>query len=193
MKQVLLTVLVVTLLFSQSISRALALTLETIGVSNVGGSSISSWTYQGSNPTFTGTADASATVTVTINNSDATATADASGNWTYTPTTLTSTGTYPVTISSGTESISFTLDLTVQDTTSTTATSSSTTTTTTKGGTSTASGNLVMPDELPQTGAFEQTVLLLGGGFGLVLLGVMFYWKIVPRLLFDESEPDQSN
>lgn len=176
MKRLLFSVLTASLILSQAATVASALTLESIGASTVGGQSISSWTYQGSNPIFRGTAAPSATVTIDIAGTTATATADASGNWSYTPTNLASSGDYVVTITEGSETETFTLTMTT--------TSQSTTTTTS---TSTSSGSVVLPDELPQTGTAEETALLIGGGLGSMLIGVLFYWKVVPKLLLEEE------
>lgn len=176
MKRALLTSLVVVALFGHTLAVAAAMTLDSIGVSSIGGRRISSWTYSGKNPALVGTTDPSSTVTVTIAGTDYTATADASGNWSYLPTTLTTTGTYPITLASGSDTLSFTLDLTV---------ASGSATTTAKGGTT--SGELVLPDELPQTGSLQQTVLLMGTGLGLTVAGILFYWKVVPKLLFEET------
>lgn len=183
MKRVLLSSFVALLLLSQSAVIAAALSLNTIGVSTVGGTSIASWSYQGSNPTFVGMADPSASVTISIGGTTNTVTADGTGSWTYVPTTLTSSGAYPITLTSGSESMTFTLNLTsVSGSVTSTASSS----------VSTTSGELVLPEELPQTGMAQETMLLLGGGLGLVMMGVLFYWKVVPKLLFEESQADES-
>ena len=182
MKKSILLLIVCLLSFGLSAGQALAMTLESIGVSTVGGITISSWTYQGTNPVIVGTADPGATVTVTIDGTAAAATADDAGDWSYTPTTLTTSGSYPITIASGTESMSFTLALTTNSTSTTTTTSSS----------STSSAGVTLPEELPQTGSFGQTLVLAGSGLALVLAGVLFYWKVVPKLLFEEvTEVDQ--
>lgn len=174
MKRALLSLAVTLLFFGYSSASAAAVTLDSIGVSSVGGRRISSWTYQGKNPVFKGTTDPSGSVILTIDGSDNTVTADAAGAWTFAPTSLATTGTYPITIVSGTDTLTFTLDLTVSSTSTTAATS-------------TTSGELVLPDELPQTGSFQQTAVLIGSGLGLMLTGILFYWKVVPKLLFDES------
>jgi LPXTG-motif cell wall-anchored protein len=181
MKRIILSSLVALLILSQSAAIAAALTLDTIGVTTVG-RRISSWTYQGSNPSLTGTADPSAAVSIAVNGTTQSATADGTGKWSYKPTDLSTTGSYPITISSGSDSMTFTLNLT--------ASASGSGTTTTKGGTT--SGELVMPDELPQTGTAQETLLMVAGGLGLVMAGVLFYWKVVPKLLIDESNTIES-
>jgi LPXTG-motif cell wall-anchored protein len=181
MKRIILSLLVALLVLSQSAGIVAALTLESIGVTTVG-RRISSWTYQGSNPSLVGTADPSAAVSIAINGTTQSATADGTGSWSYKPTDLSTSGSYPITISSGSDSMTFTLNLT------TTASGSSTTTT--KGGTT--SGELVLPDELPQTGTAQETLLMVAGGLGLVMAGVLFYWKVVPKILFEESNTTKS-
>lgn len=176
MKQALSALVITLILLSQTAGVVLALSLESIGNSSVAGRKISSWYYQGSNPTFSGTADPSATVTIDISGTSGTATADSAGSWSYKPTTLTTTGMYPITITSGANSLAFNLDITA---------SSSSGSTSTKGGST--SGSLNLPDELPKTGSFEQTLLLMGTGLGLVLAGALFYWKVVPKLLFEDG------
>lgn len=47
--------------------------------------------------------------------------------------------------------------------------------------------DVTLPAELPKTGMVEDTYLVIGGGLFLMLVGVLFYWKIVPKLLFDEN------
>jgi LPXTG-motif cell wall-anchored protein len=178
MKRALFSFFVATIILLQSGSLVAALTLESIGVSTVGGRRISSWTYQGVNPTITGTADPSASVSLSIDGTTQTATADGTGSWSYKPTDLTASGSYPITVSSGSDSMTFTLQLTTTSSTGTTTTGATT------------SSELVMPDELPQTGTAQETTLLIGGGLGLVMAGVLFYWKVVPKLLLEEPTED---
>lgn len=166
-----------------SVSSIFALTLDKIGVTTVTNSSITSWYYQGTNPTFSGTTDPSAAVSVSINGASSSVTADTAGAWSYVPTTLTTTGTYPIVITSGTQTMSFSLDLTAAG--SSTASSLATT----KGGT--MSGSVEMPDTLPQSGSFEQTVMMIAAGLLLVGGGMIFYWKVVPRLLFVEDSEQE--
>ncbi len=142
---------------------AAAFTLQKIGASDVGGRRISSWTYMGSNPAFSGTADPITTVTITINGTAATATADATGNWSYTPTTLTGEGTHQVTIASGDQTVAFTLGLSPYS-----GGTGATLSATTKGGV----------DELPLSGGLSQTLSLISIGLVLVAMGFASRWII---------------
>lgn len=178
MKKFLLPVLVALFLLTQSTVLVAALTLNNIGTSTVTGT-ISTWSYTGRNPALSGTATPSETVTVNVQNTNHSVTADTGGNWSYIPTDLITDGAHPISITSGGQTISFTLNLT--NAAGLTATSSGTTTTT-----STISGQPVLPNELPQTGAAQETMLLLAGGLGLISGGLFFYWKVVPKLLIEE-------
>ena len=142
--------------------QAATLTLQNIGVSSVGGRRISSWTYMGTNPVFTGTADPSAIVSISINAVSATATADALGAWSYTPTTLTGEGSFPIVITSGDQIISFTLALSPYSSGTLTGTASGTT----KGGV----------EELPVSGSIAETLKLIGMGMGLIAMGGASWW-----------------
>lgn len=179
MKRTVFSIFIAFLLLIQSSALVAALTLDKIGTSTVVGT-ISSWTYYGKNPTFVGTTDPSTAVSITYDGQNQSATADGLGNWSYTPTTLDENGSYPVTLNSAGNTISFTLNLTTASTSASTTTTSTTTT-------STTSGQPNLPSELPQSGTAQETILLLAGGLGLVTTGVLFYWKVVPRLLFEES------
>lgn len=143
---------------------AATLTLQNIGVSSVGGRRISSWTYMGSNPTFSGTADPSAQVTVTIADAAGTATADASGAWSYKPTTLTAEGTYPVVITSGDQTLQFTLGISPYSGAATGTASAGAS----KGG--------VTPEELPVSGSVGETLKLIALGLGLIAMGGVSWW-----------------
>jgi hypothetical protein len=151
-----------------------ALTLESIGVTTVGGKSISSWYYQGFNPVFTGTADPSAAVTVSIDGVEASTTSDESGAWSYTPTTLTEVQLYPVVITSGTQSLSFNLDITGSGGTAST-------TTTTKGGLD--DDGLALPDELPLSGSLGLTLAMVVTGLGMMLVGLYLHFIKLPGWL----------
>lgn len=183
MKRLSRILVLLAIFFGVSTSQALALTIDSIGVTSVPNGTTTSWYYQGSNPAFSGTADPSAQVSVSINGTAATTTADSSGNWTYTPTTLGATGTYPIVLTSGTDSISFSLDITAAS--NSTASSLSTT----KGGT--MSGSVELPDELPVTGGMTQTISLIGAGLIFVIGGMLFYWKVVPSLLIAEESEEE--
>lgn len=145
---------------------AASLTLQEIGASTVGGRHISSWTYMGSNPILTGTADPDAVVAISIDGTATTATADSTGNWSYTPTTLTGEGTFQITITSGDQTISFTLALSPYSGGGSTASDSGVS----KGG--------VTTDELPLSGGLADTLKLVGLGIGLVAMGFMSWWII---------------
>ena len=167
-------ILVVTILGLVSINatRVLAatLTLQEIGASTVGGQSISSWTYTGMNPVFSGTADPDASVSITIASEAPTSvTADATGNWSYTPTTLNTEGSYQVTIVSGDQTISFMLTIGPYAGYSSTTATDSAVTGTTKGG---------MPDTLPVTGSFTDTLKLIAAGLGLIAVGLTTRWLV---------------
>jgi hypothetical protein len=86
---------------------AAGLALTGIGALSTGGAVYSEWWYTGENPTLAGTAGESASVTVTVEENSQTVTADGSGNWSA--PTATPTGDYSVSISSGGETLSFTL------------------------------------------------------------------------------------
>lgn len=169
LKQLIAQIVTVAVLISVTstslvVSKVLAavLTLQEIGASSVGGASISSWTYMGTNPTFVGTADPSATVTLVIGEETATATADSAGAWSYTPTTLVVDGSFPVTITSGDATISFTLALSPSSD-SVTATDSALS----KGG---------VTEELPLSGGLEDTLKLVAVGLGLIAMGFTVRW-----------------
>lgn len=192
MKRLPLVFAVFVILFVSVVSSTFALTIDTIGSTEVPDGNTSSWYYTGSNPTFSGTATASAPVTIKIDTATFTTTANASGAWTYTPTTLTQTANYAIVITSGTDTISFDLDLTSSgaDTYSstTTASSSATSLSTTKGGT--MSGSVSLPSTLPQSGGLQETIMTVGAGMVLMVGGMLFYWKVVPRLLFTDDQEE---
>jgi len=149
---------------------AATLTLQEIGASTVGGRRISSWTYTGMNPVFSGTADPDATVSVTIaSETPATVTADATGNWSYIPTTLATEGSYQVTIVSGDQTISFMLTIGSYAGYSSTTATDSAVTGTTKGG---------LPDTLPVSGSLENTITLMVTGLGLIAIGLTTRWLV---------------
>lgn len=187
MKQALLSLLFAVVLLVQSSLPVAALTLDTIGAAQVTGN-IASFSYMGAaNPVFRGTTDPSTPVSIDIQGITNSVTSDGAGAWSYTPTTVQAGGSYPVMITSGSETISFTLNIssTLSGDSSATAASSTTSTSTT----TTTTSQPVLPDELPQTGTAQETLLLVVAGVGLVIGGVLFYWKVVPGLLFaDVSE-----
>lgn len=162
-----------------------ALTLDNIGVTSSADQTFTTWSYLGTNPRLMGTADPNETVTISIDGTAYTTTADADGDWAYTPTTLNTSGDYEISIASGTETIAFTLTIN-----SGTATASSSTTTTTTTTTATTSDSLSYPDTLPQSGVIDSTLFLVGGGMFLIMVGVLFYWKIIPALLLVDPAED---
>lgn len=186
MKKIFISSLFALVLMVFTTVSAFALTLDNIGVTSSAGQTFSTWSYLGTNPRLMGTADPGATVTITIDGVASTTTADEDGDWAYTPTTLSASGDYDIAITSGTDSISFTL--TINSGSSSASSSSSTTTTTTT--TSTTSGLLSYPDTLPQSGVIDSTLFLVGGGMMLIMMGILFYWKIIPALLLVDPEED---
>jgi hypothetical protein len=85
------------------------LTLTKIGALDLGGKIYSEWWYTGVNPTFYGTAAAGSSVNIKIAETPFTVTADASGKWSY-PATIEK-GDYAIVLSSGPETLAFTLHL----------------------------------------------------------------------------------
>ena len=134
---------------------AQGLEVTTIGGISTGGS-LSTWAHEGYNPLLVGTASGSAIVSFDIDSVLASTTSAVDGSWQYQPTSVSTAGSYEVSISSGTESILFTL--TVAD--------PSTDSATTKGGES-----IEIPEELPQTGS-DDILLILAGGMFLIITGL---------------------
>ena len=160
MKKILPILLFIFLVIAPCSVKAAEFELTDIGASSTTGKSFSRWTYYGVNPEFSGTAASGAQVAITVDETEYTTNADTDGSWTWQPTTLTE-GSYQITVSSGSESKSFTLNISsAEDWNGSTATSTAATTAT--------SG----ADTLPETGSFDQTVLLLMFGFSLLGLGV---------------------
>jgi hypothetical protein len=139
-------------LLSATLVRAAGLQLTSIGTLNISGKTNTEYWYAKVNPKLTGQADPSSIVSIIIDTSSYSASASATGAWSYTPTTLT-TGDHDVSLTSGVDSLSFTLHI---GSAAPTATPSSS------------------PKTLPVTGALSNTLLLLGLGAGLVILGVKF-------------------
>lgn len=158
--------LLMVLIGASSVSaQAGILTLTSIGSSAVTTQAINSWTYQGVNPVFVGTAAPGATVTITISGTAGTAVADSSGAWTFTPTNITAAGTYTVNITSGTGTMNFTLLI---DSVAATATPAGSVNDASKGGLPAS------PSALPQSGGLEDTLLLSAFGLGLVGIAFLF-------------------
>ncbi len=155
MKKVLLpSILLLIVLFFPSSAFA-----QSIGITSIGGvpttGNITTWTHQGFNPLLVGVATPSAVVRIDIGSATASTAAASTGAWQYKPTDLDALGSYSVSVSSGGQSMLFTLGIT--------ATASATPTPA-----STASAQL--PTELPKTGSDDIVLLFVGGAF-LILTG----------------------
>lgn len=99
------------LVFSANSALAASLTLTKIGALDVGTKKLSGqWWYTSTNPTLYGAAGESATVTINIDGTEGSANADSSGNWQFYSDKLTN-GNHTVAISSGGESMSFSLNI----------------------------------------------------------------------------------
>lgn len=158
------TGVLVALMFSVTVALAATLQITSIGGVSTGTGPLTTFETTQKSPTFVGTAPIDATVDIKIDDLTVAALANASGAWSYTPTNLAD-GNHPVQISSNLETVSFTL--VVKPSTTTTSTSSAT-----KGGVSTRSA------ELPKSGAFENTVLLIAAGVFLMGFGVVAHHKL---------------
>ncbi len=125
---------------------------QSLGITSIGGvpttGTITTWTHQGFNPVIVGTATPSAMVRIDIGSATSSTTAATSGAWSYQPTGLDAVGSYAFSVSSGGQSILFTLGIS--------ATASATPTPTPS---STASAEL--PATLPQTGSDDVVLLLM--------------------------------
>lgn len=134
---------------------------QSLGVTSIGGvstgGSITTWAHEGYNPLMVGTASPSASISIDIDSVVESTTSASDGSWQFQPTSLSTTGSYEVAISSGTESVLFTL--TIAEAASSTA----------KGG-ATSSGTMEVPEELPQTGS-DDILLILAGGVFLMITG----------------------
>lgn len=134
---------------------AASLSLTAIGnVDTSGKNGVKTWYYTSSFPKLAGTGAANADVLIKVGNISGTAKADASGNWSWQTTQDFTQGENQVTITSGTETLSFTLVI-GQAGPNETASSG------TKGG------------ELPKAGVVEWTIL--GSVLGLLFIGLGIY------------------
>ena len=126
------------------------LTLTSVGVLSTLGTNYSVVNYEGGIPTLTGTASPSAQVGVKIKTLLNYTTASVSGIWQFVPTTLDQ-GINTVIVTSGTQSITFTLNFN--------ATASATPS--------------ALPDEsaLPGAGVWEYYILGIAAGIGVFVLG----------------------
>lgn len=100
---------IICLFFAFRTAFAATLTLTKIGALDLGGKTYSEWWYTGTKPTFVGSAANNATVAIKIGENSSTVTANASGIWTY--YAAIDKGDYKITVTSGTETLSFTLHL----------------------------------------------------------------------------------
>lgn len=162
------------LLLKTNIAHAAALLLERIGTETVTSQTMTQWTNYGTRPSFSGSATPGAVVSIQIDDIVDTAEADETGYWSFLPFSLTY-GAHDFHLSSGTESLVFTLNIASQSgsTTATptptlkagvtpTSSASSTTSTTTKGG-------LDEDEELPVSGSMSATAFLVISGLGMLV------------------------
>ena len=159
---------------------SLAQAATTLKVTQIGAStppaSFTTWTYTSVNPVILGTAAPNAQVKVSLNDAISTLTANATGEWSFAPVTLIA-GTHQVVITSGTETLSFSLTIapTGSALVTPTATPAATTTSSSSagrgGGSSMATGSA---KTLPTTGTKEYLLGLIGFGALLATLGVGF-------------------
>lgn len=152
------TLLAVIFLLSVTTVFAYDLTLTKIGTLSTIGADYSLVSYVGSIPGLEGTATPAAQVTVKVNTvSSSVVAATTSGIWNFTPASLNS-GDNTITITSGTQSINFTIRYSA---------------TSTPTPTSTASGSATT---LPESGVWENMVLV-----GLFGIAVWFLGRVVKR------------
>lgn len=150
---------------------AAGLSLTSIGGVSTAGKTFVQWTHSADNPKFIGTAYSDAQVEILIDSVENSVTADSDGDWSYQPTSLT-VGQYDIKITSGTQTIAFDLYITTSTTSADTATTSTdSTVTATSTDSATTKGGL--PTELPATGAFETTLVLISSGLFLIGLGLI--------------------
>jgi len=161
-------------------AQSTALSLDSIGTSSTAGKSFTEWTYIGENPILTGTATAGEAVTIKINDVSHVVMTDDTGSWTFTSTDLT-VGDHVINISTEDGgSYLFTLHV-VDSSTTTTDTATTSGTTDTKGGTDSA---VVLPETLPNSGAFDSTI-------GLFVIGsIMIGISMVTKAQFSEITND---
>ncbi len=104
-----ISVFVLTFFLSLNIALAAGLTLTGIGTVDTTGKSYPQWWYTSLRPTLKGMAAPSAQITITAGALSGTVTADASGNWSWVPTQDLTAGDNAIKITSGTDTLSFTL------------------------------------------------------------------------------------
>ena len=126
--------------------------LSSIGQVDTSGRQISHWWYSGSSATMKGQTISGNTVTVSIDGIEGTAIVDSDGNWTYTPASLAD-GDHEIILTSGGSTISFTLTT----------------------GATNVNWDMIGKDAsvsaLPTVGMAFPTIILMGMGVALVLVG----------------------
>jgi len=106
-----LLTLIVVLLFVVTSSKAFAgaFSLSSIGALSTAGKVYSHWWYTVANPVLTGTATAASEVIITVDGTANTVTADSNGTWSFGSTLVD--GDHTIVITSGGETLSFTLTI----------------------------------------------------------------------------------
>ena len=155
MKKIITTIFGLVLFLAVGVVYALGLTLTKVGVLSTVGVDYSLIDYTGAIPTLEGTATPSALVLIKIKTStEATVAASPSGVWRFTPGVL-SLGSSPIVITSGSQSISFTLNFNATPAAVPTATATPT----------------PVPEELPDAGVWEYYLPVIGAGILVLFLG----------------------
>lgn len=110
LKKTCIVFLTVTFFGISSFAYATTLSLTSIGnVDTSGKNSVQTWYYTGSQPSLAGTAPANIDVNITVGSVSSTTTADAKGNWSWQTTQDFAQGENQVTLTSGSETLSFKL------------------------------------------------------------------------------------
>ncbi|MGD9129868.1 MAG: LPXTG cell wall anchor domain-containing protein [Candidatus Woesebacteria bacterium] len=174
----------------RTVRAAGTLTLESIG-GYLLGATTTEWYYTGTNPKFEGEAVANSEVQIKVDDTTTTVFADEAGDWIWTPSNLTTTADYNITISSDPETIpTFVLHLTVPTSSTSSATTSSSTTSTSSATISATpaagKGGVTPSAELPQSGHFENTVILVAGGLLLIGFGIVSRVMMAEEVVLDE-------
>jgi hypothetical protein len=138
--------------------------IGTTDVSSLGlGTTLKNYTYAGTTFEMAGTASPSSTVSIVVDDVTRTATADTTGAWSDLLSSIL-VGSHAVKVTSGTSSLSFTLN--ISSASATTATPSSTTTATASSVAATTKGGL------PVSGGVEDTMLVLAAAALIFGLGI---------------------
>jgi len=98
-------------LFSPLSILAVDFQITYIGTLATEGKNYSQWWYSGTQPTLKGTGTAGASVEIKIDETTGTTTVGEDGLWSFTPTTTLTEGDHQVTLTSGAETLSFTLTI----------------------------------------------------------------------------------